>query len=95
MSVKVRELGLAVMLLGVVVVFLLCNVLALIANLLEVDDDDLSKLTGLYFQHFFGTLIHQLTQTNNLLVTVNRCQDSFFNLINKGLKYTFLSLPAR
>ena len=33
---KVRELGLAVMLLGVVVVFLLCNVLALIANLLEV-----------------------------------------------------------
>ena len=26
-------------------------------------------------QHFFGTLIHQLTQTNNLLVTVNRCQE--------------------
>ena len=34
---QVRELGLAVMLLGVVVVFLLCNVLALIANLLEVN----------------------------------------------------------
>ena len=83
-----RELGLAVMLLGVVVVFLLCNVLALIANLLEVDDDDdLSKLTALYFQHFFGTLIHQLTQTNNLLVTVNRCQEPLSNLI-KGVKYT-------
>ena len=85
---KVRELGLAVMLLGVVVVFLLCNVLALIANLLEVESVvDQSKLTGLYFQHFFGTLIHQLTQTNNLLVTVNRCPQSLWSWT--PLRYDF------
>ena len=68
---KVRELGLAVMLLGVVVVFLLCNALALIANLLEVGYRSGAKLTN-HPQHFFGTEIHPLTQTNNLLVTVNR-----------------------
>ena len=61
------------MLLGVVVVFLLCNVLALIANLLEVEAADKLNIKT-FSQHFFGTLIHQLTQTNNLLVTVNRCQ---------------------
>ena len=59
------------MLLGVVVVFLLCNALALIANLLEVDTETVASLTA-HPQHFFGTEIHQLTQTNNLLVTVNR-----------------------
>ena len=74
-----RELGLAVMLLGVVVVFLLCNVLALIANLLEVENNIDETDSGFYFQHFFGTLIHQLTQTNNLLVTVNRCQQSLWS----------------
>ena len=62
------------MLLGVVVVFLLCNVLALIANLLEVEAADKLNIKT-FSQHFFGTLIHQLTQTNNLLVTVNRCQE--------------------
>ena len=94
LSLKVRELGLAVMLLGVVVVFLLCNVLALIANLLEVESNvDESNLTGLHFQHFFGTLIHQLTQTNNLLVTVNRCQQSLWS--STQLRYKFLSFSAR
>jgi len=52
-----REIGLAMMLLCVVLVFFLCNILALIVNILE---------------HFGGDIdITWLTQTNNLLVTLN------------------------
>lgn len=40
-----REIGLAVMLMGVVVVFLLCNILALIINVMEV-----------FFQKIYGSL---------------------------------------
>lgn len=47
-----REIGLAVMLMGVVVVFLLCNILALTLNVLEV---------------FFGIILENLNAISNLL----------------------------
>lgn len=47
-----REIGLAVMLMGVVVVFLLCNILALVLNILEV---------------FFGISLINLNAISNLL----------------------------
>jgi len=52
---QARELGLASMLLCVVMVFLLCNFPAMVVNILE----------------HFGCLYHPLTQTNNLLITIN------------------------
>jgi len=52
---QARELGLASMLLCVVMVFLLCNFPAMVVNILE----------------HFGHQYHPLTQTNNLLVTIN------------------------
>jgi len=50
-----REIGLAIMLFCVVIVFFFCNFLALVVNILE----------------HFGKMFHPLTQTNNLLITVN------------------------
>ena len=51
-----KEVRLAVMLMIVVLVFLICNVLPLIVNILEV----------------LGQKINAVTQTSNLLVTLNR-----------------------
>nr|BAO01090.1 neuropeptide GPCR A40 [Nilaparvata lugens] len=51
-----KEIGLATMLLCVVVVFFLCNVLALVNNLLE---------------SFYEILIDELIKLSNLLVTIN------------------------
>lgn len=51
-----KEIGLATMLLCVVVVFFLCNLLALVNNVLE---------------SFHGIIVDQLVKTSNLLVTVN------------------------
>ncbi|XP_071451861.1 FMRFamide receptor [Hetaerina americana] len=51
-----KEIGLATMLLIVVVVFFLCNLLALVNNVLE---------------SFSGIIVDQLVKTSNLLVTVN------------------------
>jgi len=51
-----KEIGLATMLLCVVVVFFLCNILALVANVLEA---------------YYNMAIDQLVKTSNLLVTIN------------------------
>ncbi|KAL5240400.1 hypothetical protein ACI65C_007810 [Semiaphis heraclei] len=51
-----REIGLATMLLCVVVVFLQCNVWALIANVVEA---------------FYGITVDHLVKVSNLLVTIN------------------------
>lgn len=51
-----KEIGLATMLLCVVVVFLLCNVWALISNVAEA---------------FYGITVDQLVKVSNLLVTIN------------------------
>lgn len=51
-----KEIGLATMLLCVVVVFFLCNILALVNNLLEC---------------FYGILFDELIKVSNLLVTIN------------------------
>ncbi|CAH0392669.1 unnamed protein product [Bemisia tabaci] len=51
-----KEIGLATMLLCVVVVFFLCNFLALVNNVLE---------------SFYDLIIDQLVKTSNLLVTIN------------------------
>ncbi|RZF41707.1 hypothetical protein LSTR_LSTR012737 [Laodelphax striatellus] len=51
-----KEIGLATMLLCVVVVFFLCNILALVNNLLE---------------SFYEILIDELIKLSNLLVTIN------------------------
>ena len=56
-----KELRLAVMLMIVVVVFLICNILPLIVNILEV------------FKHD----INEVTETSNLLVTVNSSVNIF------------------
>lgn len=51
-----KEIGLATMLLCVVVVFFICNILALIANVLEA---------------FYGLIVDKMVKTSNLLVTIN------------------------
>lgn len=51
-----REIGLATMLFCVVIVFLLCNILALITNIIEA---------------FYDIVIDQLVKISNLLVTIN------------------------
>ncbi|KAG8249903.1 obsolete signal transducer activity protein [Homalodisca vitripennis] len=51
-----KEIGLATMLLCVVVVFVLCNILPLVTNVLEC---------------FYDIIIDQLVKTSNLLVTIN------------------------
>ena len=61
-----KEMKLAVMLMIVVVVFLICNILALITNILEV---------------FFGEEILEVTETSNLLVTVNSSVNFFIYII--------------
>ena len=60
-----KEMKLAVMLMIVVVVFLICNILALITNILEV----------------FETEINEVTETSNLLVTVNSSVNFFIYII--------------
>ena len=66
-----RELRLAVMLMTVVVVFQICNILPLIVNILEV--------SGM-------KPIHELTQTSNLLVTINSSVNIFI-YITMGEKF--------
>lgn len=51
-----KEIGLATMLLCVVVVFVLCNILPLVTNVLE---------------NFYSIIIDQMVKTSNLLVTIN------------------------
>ena len=65
------ELRLAVMLMTVVVVFQICNILPLIVNILEV--------SGM-------KPIHELTQTSNLLVTINSSVNIFI-YITMGEKF--------
>lgn len=60
-----KELRLAIMLMIVVVVFLICNILPLIVNILEA----------------FGTSINEVTETSNLLVTVNSSVNFFIYII--------------
>lgn len=51
-----REIGLATMLLCVVIVFLMCNILALVINVLEA---------------FYNSINDYLVKTSNMLVTIN------------------------
>ena len=51
-----REIGLATMLIIIVIIFFICNVLALITNILEA---------------FYGIIKDELVKTSNLLVTIN------------------------
>ncbi|VDP16743.1 unnamed protein product [Soboliphyme baturini] len=62
-----KEISTSVMLVGVVVVFLLCNTLALILNILEV--------TEAY--RFFGHLFDVLVYISNVLVVLNSCVNIF------------------
>ena len=55
-STQKREIGLAVMILCVVVVFFICNTLAMVINILEMFDD---------------SIINYLTPISNLLVNIN------------------------
>ena len=57
-----KEIGLATMLMVVVVVFFLCNILALVVNILEVMDINVIALNN----------------TSNLLVTVKQVSASSF-----------------
>ena len=60
-----KEMKLAIMLMIVVVVFLICNILALIVNILEL----------------FGIDINEVTETSNLLVTINSSVNFFIYII--------------
>lgn len=60
-----KEMRLAVMLMIVVVVFLICNILPLIVNILEVFDQE----------------INEMTETSNFLVTVNSSVNFFIYII--------------
>ena len=72
-----KEVRLAVMLMIVVLVFLICNVLPLIVNILEV----------------FGKEINEVTETSNLLVTVNSSVNFFiYVLFGEKFKRQLLEL---
>lgn len=75
-----KELRLAVMLMIVVVVFLICNILPLIVNILEVLDQE----------------INEVTKASNLLVTVNSSVNFFIYIIfgEKFKKQLWQILPS-
>lgn len=73
-----REIGLATMLLCVVIVFFLCNILALVNNILEA---------------FHGIIIGQLVKISNLLVTINSSVNFIIYVIfGEKFKRLFLKL---
>lgn len=73
-----KEIGLATMLLCVVVVFFICNILALVANVMEA---------------FYDTVIDQLIKTSNLLVTINSSVNFIIYVIyGEKFKRLFLKL---
>lgn len=73
-----KEIGLATMLLCVVVVFVLCNILALVTNVLE---------------NFYGIIVDQLVKTSNLLVTINSSVNFVIYVIfGEKFKRLFLKL---
>lgn len=73
-----REIGLATMLLCVVVVFFLCNILALVTNILEA---------------FYEIIEDPLVKTSNLLVTINSSVNFIIYVIfGEKFKRLFLRL---
>jgi hypothetical protein len=73
-----KEIGLATMLLCVVVVFFLCNILALVNNVLEA---------------FYGNTLDQVVATSNMLITLNSSVNSFIYVIfGEKFKRLFLKL---
>ncbi|XP_026469632.1 FMRFamide receptor-like [Ctenocephalides felis] len=73
-----REIGLATMLLCVVVVFFICNVLALVTNILEA---------------FYHIIEDRLVKTSNMLVTINSSVNFIIYVIfGEKFKRTFLRL---
>ncbi|KAK7872157.1 hypothetical protein R5R35_001723 [Gryllus longicercus] len=73
-----KEIGLATMLLCVVVVFFLCNLLALVNNVMEV---------------FYCGTIDQLVKTSNLLITINSSVNFIIYVIfGEKFKRLFLKL---
>lgn len=71
-----KEIGLATMLLCVVIIFFICNILALVNNLLEA---------------FYGVIYDQLVKTSNLLVTINSSVN-FIVYVTFGEKFKRLFL---
>lgn len=73
-----KEIGLATMLLCVVVVFFLCNFLALVNNVLEA---------------FYGSPLDQVVATSNMLITVNSSVNFIIYVIfGEKFKRLFLKL---
>lgn len=73
-----KEIGLATMLLCVVVVFLICNAMALVSNVLEA---------------FYGKTIDCLVETGNLMVTINSSVNFVIYVIfGEKFKRLFLKL---
>jgi 7 transmembrane receptor (rhodopsin family) len=73
-----REIGLATMLFVIVIVFLCCNILALIVNILEA---------------FFGIINDRLVKTSNLFVTINSSVNFIIYVIfGEKFKRVFLLL---
>lgn len=73
-----KEIGLATMLLCVVVVFFLCNILALVNNVLEA---------------FYGSPLDQVVATSDMLITVNSSVNFIIYVIfGEKFKRLFLKL---
>ncbi|XP_014284854.1 FMRFamide receptor [Halyomorpha halys] len=73
-----KEIGLATMLLCVVFVFVLCNILALVANVLEA---------------FYGIILDRMVKLSNLLVTINSSVNFIIYVIfGEKFKRLFLKL---
>ncbi|KAK9497380.1 hypothetical protein O3M35_004712 [Rhynocoris fuscipes] len=73
-----KEICLATMLLCVVIVFFLCNILALITNVLEA---------------FYGIVLTKMVKTSNLLVTINSSVNFIIYVIyGEKFKRLFLKL---
>ncbi|XP_014260532.1 FMRFamide receptor [Cimex lectularius] len=73
-----KEIGLATMLLCVVIVFVLCNILALATNVLEA---------------FYGIILDRMVKLSNLLVTINSSVNFIIYVIfGEKFKKLFLKL---
>lgn len=73
-----KEIGLATMLLCVVVVFFLCNILALVNNVLEA---------------FYGSPLDQVVRTSDMLITINSSVNFIIYVIfGEKFKRLFLKL---
>ena len=89
------ELGLTMMLVAVVTVFFICNLLAFLVNILEVnkEHDIYFILSYSFFLQHCSIFIYALAQINNFLVTLNSSINFIiYCIFGQKFRRTFLKM---